>query len=323
MTAHNWPVVRRQAEFSRIKSALVGGDGHRGIVLIGDAGVGKTTLARLVTKSLPTRVQWVAGTESARSIPLGVFAHLVGSAAARDPMAFLAAAREAILAEEHSVIGVDDAHMLDQLSATLLHQLAIEGSVRIVATIRDGESVPDAITSLWKDGYLERLHLAPFTKDQCVGLIDEALGSRVEGLSADLMWEASGGNALFVRHLVEGALEAGTLKPGARGMAAARTHCSHLRIGIAAGRPDRSAARGGAACAAPADFLRTARSRRIDRTWSAPRPWRPRKPWTDSDVRSMATASTCDSTIHFSARSSGAVSAWPRRGGCVVNWSGC
>ena len=34
----------------------------------------------------------------------------------------------------------------------------------------------------------------------------------VEGLSSDLMWEASGGNALFVRHLVEGALEAGTLR---------------------------------------------------------------------------------------------------------------
>ena len=38
------------------------------------------------------------------------------------------------------------------------------------------------------------------------------MGGRVEGLSADLMWEASAGNALFVRHLVEGALEAGTLR---------------------------------------------------------------------------------------------------------------
>ena len=84
--------------------------------------------------------------------------------------------------------------------------------MRIVATVRSGETVPDAITSLWKDGYLQRLNLMPFTKDQCVTLIESALGGRVEGLSADLMWEASGGNALFVRHLVEGALEAGTLR---------------------------------------------------------------------------------------------------------------
>jgi DNA-binding NarL/FixJ family response regulator len=210
--AQNWPVVQRDSEYTTIQSALVDQKGVCGIVLVGDAGVGKTTLARLVTQSLPTRVQWVAGTESARSIPLGVFAHLVGAATSRDPVAFLAAARETIISEGHSVIGVDDAHLLDQLSATLLHQLALDGSVRIVATIRSGETVPDAITSLWKDGYLLRLHLTPFSKEQCVTLIESALGGRVEGLSADLMWEASGGNALFVRHLVEGALEAGTLR---------------------------------------------------------------------------------------------------------------
>ena len=210
--ARIWPVVARDDEYTVIQSALVDQQGVCGIVLVGDAGVGKTTLARLVTQSLAARVQWVAGTESARSIPLGVFAHLVGAATSRDPVAFLAAARETILSEGHSVIGVDDAHLLDQLSATLLHQLALDGSVRIVATVRSGEAVPDAITSLWKDGYLQRLHLMPFTKDQCVALIESALGGRVEGLSADLMWESSGGNALFVKHLVEGALEAGTLR---------------------------------------------------------------------------------------------------------------
>ncbi len=177
--AQKWPVVPRADEYAVIRTALLGDTGGCGIVLIGDAGVGKTTLARLVTQSLGRRVQWVAGSESARSIPLGVFAHLAGSATSRDPIAFLATARQTIVAEGHSVIGVDDAHLLDQLSATLLLQLALDRSVRIVATIRSGEAVPDAITSLWKDGYLQRLHLTPFSKQQCVALIEDALGGRV------------------------------------------------------------------------------------------------------------------------------------------------
>jgi DNA-binding NarL/FixJ family response regulator len=208
----SWPIVRREDEFSTIRSALVEKQDFAGIVLFGDAGVGKTTLARAVTHSLTTPVHWVAGTESARSIPLGVFAHLVGPAASRDPIAGLAAARETIRSAEHSIIGVDDAHLLDHLSATLVHQLALEGSVRIVAAVRDGEAVPDAITSLWKDGYLKRLRLTPFSKRQCLALVEEALGGRLEGLSGDLMWTASCGNALYIRHLVEGAVEAGTLR---------------------------------------------------------------------------------------------------------------
>jgi DNA-binding NarL/FixJ family response regulator len=212
VNARHWPVVARDDEYEAIRSALVDQPGMCGIVIVGEAGVGKTTLARLVTQALPTPVRWVAGTESARSIPLGVFASLVGAASSQDPVTFLATARQALISEGDSVIGVDDAHLLDQLSATLLHQLALDGSVRIVATVRVGESVPDAITSLWKDGYLQRLNLMPFSKEQSVTLIEQALGGRVEGLSADLMWDASWGNALFLRHLVEGALEAGTLR---------------------------------------------------------------------------------------------------------------
>lgn len=208
--AHGWQFLDRPTEFGAVRSALTEA-GSCGVVLVGAAGVGKTTLARTVTESLRSQVHWVASTESSRSIPLGVFAHLVGPTASRDATALLASARESLVSQGNSIVGVDDAHLLDELSATLLHQLAVDQTGHILATVRTGEPVPDAVTSLWKDGYLRRIELQPFTKAQSISLVESVIGGRLEGLSADLMWESSGGNPLFLRHLVEGSIDAGTL----------------------------------------------------------------------------------------------------------------
>lgn len=213
MGALSWPFLGRESEVAQIQSAVAGRGQGCGVLLLGDAGVGKTTLARFVTHTLRTETHWVAGTEAARDIPLGAFAHLLPSPMPKDPVALLAAAFDTVRREKFTVIGVDDVHLVDHLSATLLHQLAVEGSVRILATARSGEQIPETITALWKDSYLARLDVAPFSRAQAVALIESALGGRLERLSADLIWEASGGNALFVRHLVEGALEADTLRP--------------------------------------------------------------------------------------------------------------
>jgi DNA-binding NarL/FixJ family response regulator len=208
--ASRWQLLERPAEFDTVRSTLTGGTGG-GVVVTGSAGVGKSTLARAVTATLRSDVNWFGCTESSRSIPLGVFAHRIPTTGSRDPLALLAAARESILAGPDTVIAVDDAHLLDHLSCTLLHQIAVERAGQIVATIRSGEPVPDAITALWKDNYLQRLDLLPFSKQQSITLVESVLGATLEGLSADVMWEASGGNPLFLRHMVEGALDAGTL----------------------------------------------------------------------------------------------------------------
>jgi len=206
----SWQLLDRPVEQEAIRSALTAPE-CRGVLVIGAAGVGKTTLARTVTQSLTAPVRWAACTETSQSIPLGVFAPWVGPTAAREPIALLVSAREAILSSPDAVVGTDDAHLLDQLSATLLHQIAVEGAGRILVTVRSGEPLLDAVTSLWKDGYLRRLELQPLTKQQSVALVESVLGGTLEELSADVMWEASSGNPLFLRHLVEGAMEAGTL----------------------------------------------------------------------------------------------------------------
>ena len=206
----SWQLLERPVEQETIRAALTAPD-CRGVLVIGAAGVGKTTLTRAVTESLVAPVRWAACTETSQGIPLGAFAPWVGSTTAREPVALLVSARQAILSSPDAVVATDDAHLLDQLSATLLHQIAVEGAGRIVATVRSGEPLLDAVTSLWKDGYLRRLELQAFTKQQSVAVVESVLGGTLEELSAEVMWAASGGNPLFLRHLVEGAIEAGTL----------------------------------------------------------------------------------------------------------------
>src|SRR5271170_1307623 len=129
----SWQLQDRPVEQEAIRAALTVPD-CRGVLVIGAAGVGKTTLARTVTESLTAPVRWAACTETSQSIPLGAFAPWVGSTGAREPVALLDSAREAILSSPDAVVATDDAHLLDQLSATLLHQIAVEGAGRIVAT---------------------------------------------------------------------------------------------------------------------------------------------------------------------------------------------
>ncbi len=205
-----WQLLERPAKYEVIRSALSDSE-VSGVVITGAAGVGKTTLARSVTASLPGRARWAACTSSSSSIPLGAFAQWVKATDARDPIELLVSARRSLLADGPAVIGVDDAHLLDQLSATLLHQIALERTGSIVATVRSGEPIPDSVTTLWKDGYLRRIDLEPFSRDECVALIESVLGGTLEELSANVIWSQSGGNPLFLRHMVEAALEAGTL----------------------------------------------------------------------------------------------------------------
>ncbi|BCO33684.1 LuxR family transcriptional regulator [Mycobacterium heckeshornense] len=76
----------------------------------------------------------------------------------------LAAAQRSLEQEKNLVLVVDDAQLLDPLSATLVHQLAVSGVTRLIVVIRSGEAVPDALTALWKEQLLLRLDINPFTR---------------------------------------------------------------------------------------------------------------------------------------------------------------
>jgi len=218
MRTDSWTLTGRDSELQFIAERLTGGE-SRSVVIAGPAGVGKTRLARealAVAKRGGRVTRWAAGTNAAAAIPLGAVAHLLPAVeTVSEPLTLLQRAGAAIAEQgkgHRLVIGVDDAHLLDELSVTLLHQLALTRTACVVLTVRTGEPAPDPVVTLWKNGLADRLELAQLPRAAMNRLVTGVLGGVVDSRTIERLWRATRGNALFLRELVEGGCETGSLR---------------------------------------------------------------------------------------------------------------
>jgi hypothetical protein len=123
-----------------------------GGVLVGSAGVGKTWLA-----SQFPRIDWVTAT--APAVPFSAFNHLIEVPETGKTAAVLRHARESL--GDGRLLIVDDAHLLDKLSAALVYQLAVSGEVKLIVTVAPNGPVADEISALWRDDLLARIDVQP------------------------------------------------------------------------------------------------------------------------------------------------------------------
>ncbi len=131
-----------------------------GTVLIGSAGVGKTWLARTAADRLASqfgRVDWVTATTPA--VPFSAFSHLMDVPSTGKTSAVLRDARESL--GDGRLLVVDDAHLLDKLSAALVYQLAVSGTAKLIVTVSANGPVADEISALWRDDLLTRIDIQP------------------------------------------------------------------------------------------------------------------------------------------------------------------
>jgi DNA-binding NarL/FixJ family response regulator len=203
----------------RVIGGALDADPPGNVVIVGPAGVGRTRLAREALflaegKGRPTR--WAAGTRAAARVPLGALAHLLPAVeTGADTLALLQQATRAIVGDcagAPRVLGVDDVHLLDPLSVTLLHQLAAGGAVSLVLTVRTGNAVQDPAATLWKDGSATRIELQPLQREDAERLIGHCVDGLVQTRTVERLWRLSGGNPLYLHELVEDGLRTGRLR---------------------------------------------------------------------------------------------------------------
>jgi type II secretory pathway predicted ATPase ExeA len=185
---------------ARLEQAVRRGSGA---VIVGDAGIGKSHAARTLANKLRTRgatIEYVLATEAASTVPFGALAGLLeptDRASPGDLLEVLRGTGKRLVARAAGglpVVIVDDAHRLDPASAALLLQLVTRHGIKVLATVRSGTPVPDAVTSLWKDAGLIRVDLAPLSEEAAADLARHLLDGPLESGTLRWLWETSAGN---------------------------------------------------------------------------------------------------------------------------------
>jgi DNA-binding CsgD family transcriptional regulator len=107
------------------------------------------------------------------------------------------------------VLGIDDAHFLDELSATLAHQLAYTRSAFVLVTLCVGAPVPPVIGSLVKDGVAAQLNVGPLREEDSRQLLERVVQGQLDGATAGSLWRLTQGNVMYLREVVHSGLESG------------------------------------------------------------------------------------------------------------------
>src|SRR5215208_6861037 len=192
----------------RAVEAVISTSTVSGILVCGPAGVGKSRIAREALSTAAAQgweTRWTVGTSSAREIPLAAFSAWAPSGVT-DTFQLLRGVIESLTAASSAtrvVLGVDDAHLLDDLSTFVVHQIVQRGAAKVILTVRDGESIPAAIQEIWTTGQFDRLDLKQLSPDETTSLLSAALEGPVDSDAAQRLWKLTRGNVLYLRNIVE------------------------------------------------------------------------------------------------------------------------
>ncbi|HTY29517.1 MAG TPA: AAA family ATPase, partial [Mycobacterium sp.] len=212
----SWPLIGRTGQMRTIASAIAAPD-TAGVVVSGGAGVGKSRLARdalAAAESKGFESRWVVGASSARAIPLGAFTAWTQPDAS-DTVHLVRGVIESLTATSGGpiLLGVDDAHLLDDLSTFVVHQLLQRRAAKVILTVRDDEPLSTALQEVLHAGSFDRINLQPLSQAETADLLAATLDAPADPTAAQRIWRLTGGNTLYLRNIVEREVADGRLAP--------------------------------------------------------------------------------------------------------------
>lgn len=217
----SWPLVGRDAVIERALGGLTGS--ARSVFAYGPSGIGKSRVVHAVAERLADDgwlVLTASGNTALSAVPLGALAPVLARepasmvSAASDPVGLFAAADGAVrhLADGRPVLlAVDDVSVVDSVSVTLVSQLVQSGRLRLAATVRESDPVPDGLQPVAASPDAVRLDIGPLDVEEVTELLTRVLGGPIAHRDAVELHRAAHGNPLFLRELAIGAAEAGSL----------------------------------------------------------------------------------------------------------------
>ncbi|MFF2271523.1 LuxR C-terminal-related transcriptional regulator [Agromyces sp. NPDC058136] len=218
-----WPLVGREVQLDRAASALRSGQA-RSVFLYGPSGVGKSRIQSEVGDRLAD-AGWLVLTASGNPALSAVPFATVAPALARgienptlpsttDPLALFSATNSTVselAAGRPAIIAVDDLSSADSVSVALIAQLVAAGAISLIATLPEGEPVPEGVLPVAGAADSVRIDVAPLDLEEVTELLALALDAPVAHRDAVELHRASHGNPLFLRELVIGGVETGAL----------------------------------------------------------------------------------------------------------------
>jgi DNA-binding CsgD family transcriptional regulator len=208
-----WPLEGRESELVSVRDAF-SGSAVNAVLVLAPAGVGKTRLAREALRGLDCRTEWVTATRAATSIPFGALAHLIPDdvQSSVEPVGLIRAVCSQVArwgGRAKVAIGVDDAHLLDDASSTVIANLVGAAAAFVVLTARSGEPLADCLARLGKEGEATVLELSPLPGAVIDRLIDHGTGGAIDVADRRRLHAVAQGNPLALRELLHGAVPGG------------------------------------------------------------------------------------------------------------------